>query len=146
MWAIGMSCRITVRVSSNRNPVYLSIYLIHKEPSQHHRPLDIFLTIADFLFNLVGARAAQVVPHVHFHIIPRVGDDVPEVKARSWTVFGKGQREELDEEDAVVLVGRMRERLRGEVERVRRREGEGAVRRLFEEGAGGDGRGRGSKL
>ncbi|KAM0803920.1 HIT-like domain-containing protein [Usnea florida] len=40
-----------------------------------------------------GARAAQVVPHVHFHIIPRVGD-VPSVQARSWTVFGKGQREE----------------------------------------------------
>lgn len=83
---------------------------------------------------------------MHFHIIPRVGDDVPEVKARSWTVFGKGQREELDEEDAMVLVGRMRERLRGEVERVRRREGEGAVRRLLEEGAGEDGRGRRSKL
>ncbi len=59
-------------------------------------------------FLRIGARAAQVVPHVHFHIIPRVGD-VPEVKARSWTVFGKGQREELDEGDAVVLVRRMRE-------------------------------------
>lgn len=77
-----------------------------------------------------GARAAQVVPHVHFHIIPRVGD-VPEVKARSWTVFGKGQREELDEGDAGVLVGRIKERLRGEGERVRRREGEEGVRRLF---------------
>lgn len=103
--------------------------------------------------NPTGARAAQVVPHVHFHIIPRVGDDVPEVKARSWTVFGKGQREELDEEDAVVLVRRMRERLRGEVERVRRREGEGAVRGLFGVGGGdgdedwrGRGKGKGSKL
>ena len=87
-----------------------------------------------------------MVPHVHFHIIPRV-DDVPEVKARSWTVFGKGQREELDEDDAVVLVKRMRERLRNEVERVRRREGEEAVGRLMgngrerseEEGGDGDG-------
>ena len=104
--------------------------------------------IADVLVILkyIGARAAQVVPHVHFHIIPRVGDDVPEVKARSWTVFGKGQREELDEYDAVLLVGRMRERLKGEVERVRRREGEEAVRRLFGEGGGiggGDGGGNG---
>ena len=103
--------------------------------------------VADVL-RFAGARAAQVVPHVHFHIIPRV-DDVPEVKARSWTVFGKGQREELDEDDAVVLVKRMRERLRNEVERVRRREGEEGVRRLMgngtekgEEGSGdGDGDG-----
>lgn len=116
---------------------------MHKNPAS--RRTEFFLTIADFPFNIVGARAAQVVPHVHFHIIPRVGDDVPEVKARSWTVFGKGQREELDEEDAVVLVGKMRERLRGEVERVRRKEGEGAVRRLFG-GADAVGRGRGSKL
>ena len=78
----------------------------------------------------IGARAAQVVPHVHFHIIPRVSD-VPEVKARSWTVFGKGQREDLDEEDAEVLVKRMRVRLGKEVERVRRIEGEEGVRLLF---------------
>ncbi|CAF9942425.1 hypothetical protein IMSHALPRED_003675 [Imshaugia aleurites] len=99
-----------------------------------------------------GARAAQVVPHVHFHIIPRVGD-VPEVKARSWTVFGKGQREDLDEDDAVVLVKRIRERLLVEVEGIRRREGEEAVARLFGDGravggagggGGGDGLGRGS--
>ena len=97
----------------------------------------------------LGARAAQVVPHVHFHIIPRVGD-VPEVKARSWTVFGKGQREELDEDDAVLLVGRMRKRLKGDGERVRRWAGAGAVRRLFGDGGtvgGAEKRmGRGSKL
>lgn len=89
--------------------------------------------------HLAGVRAAQVVPHVHFHIIPRNGD-VPEVKARSWTVFGKGQREDLDDEDAEVLVGRMRKGLEREVERVRGREGEGAVRGLF------GGKGRGWKL
>lgn len=88
-----------------------------------------------FLF-VIGARAAQVVPHVHFHIIPRVGD-VPEVKARSWTVFGKGQREDLDEEDAVVLVKRMRERLGREVERTRRREGDKGVKALLGEGTTG---------
>lgn len=113
-----------------------------------HGSWELREVIADVLviFKCIGARAAQVVPHVHFHIIPRVGDDVPEVKARSWTVFGKGQREELDEYDAVLLVGRMRERLKGEVERVRRREGEEAVRRLFGEGGGiggGDGGGNG---
>lgn len=91
-----------------------------------------------------------MVPHVHFHIIPRVGD-VPEVKARSWTVFGKGQREDLDEGDAVVLVKRMRERLGREVELVRRREGEEGVRRLFgdeeiADGADGSGDGNGGGL
>lgn len=70
---------------------------------------------------------------MHFHIIPRVGD-VPEVKARSWTVFGKGQREDLDEEDAVVLVKRMRERLGREVERIKWREGDEGVRALLGEG------------
>lgn len=68
--------------------------------------------------------------------------DVPEVKARSWTVFGKGQREELEEGEAEVLVQRMRERLGREVER------EGGLMGLMggEEGGiggGGIGRGRG---
>lgn len=38
-------------------------------------------------------------------------------------MFGKGQREELDEEDAGVLVRRMRGALGREVARVREREG-----------------------
>ncbi|SLM38179.1 Histidine triad, conserved site [Lasallia pustulata] len=81
-----------------------------------------------------GARAAQVVPHVHFHIIPRPGD-VPEIKNRSWTVFGKGQREELDEADAGELVGKMRRELTRQVERVREKEGEEAVKILLGDGA-----------
>lgn len=72
---------------------------------------------------------------------------MPEVKARSWTVFGKGQREDLDDEDAAVLVGRMRKGLEREVERVRRREGEGVVRALFgERGEEEGGKGGGWKL
>ncbi|MCJ1436300.1 hypothetical protein MMC27_005678 [Xylographa pallens] len=88
-----------------------------------------------------GARAAQVVPHVHFHIIPRPGD-VPEIKNRSWTVFGKGQREELDDEDAEVLIDGMRKQLAKEIERVRRREGEEGLRLLL----GEQGKGREYKL
>lgn len=74
-------------------------------------------------------------------------------------MFGKGQREELDEDDAIVLVEKMRGRLRKEVERVRWREGEKGVGRLLGDGGGiggadgsGDegglwkGTGRGSKL
>lgn len=61
-----------------------------------------------------GARAAQVVPHVHFHIIPRP-ESRPEIKSRSWTMFGRGQRDELDEEEGVKLAGEMRRVLREEI-------------------------------
>jgi hypothetical protein len=69
-------------------------------------------------YNIVqnnGARAAQVVPHVHFHIIPRPAT-MPEVKNKSWTMFGRGQRDDLDDEDGKRLAGEMRRVLREEVE------------------------------
>ncbi|KAE9973744.1 hypothetical protein BLS_003439 [Venturia inaequalis] len=69
-------------------------------------------------FNLVqnnGVRAAQVVPHVHFHIIPRPGN-VPELKNKSWTMFGRGQREELDDDEGEQLAGELRDELRKELE------------------------------
>lgn len=126
-WAIGTSCRITVCSPSSPSPPCLQ----KSDPSSR----QLIQSVA-----IIGAKAAQVVPHVHFHIIPRVGD-VPEVKARSWTVFGKGQREELGEEEAGVLVGRMRRALGREVER----EGvEGGRLLLGGEGSGdGDGDGGG---
>lgn len=68
-------------------------------------------------YNIVqnnGVRAAQVVPHVHFHIIPRP-ETMPEVKNKNWTMFGRGQRDGLDEEDAVKLAEDMRRVLRDEV-------------------------------
>jgi len=72
-------------------------------------------------YNIVqnnGARAAQVVPHVHFHIIPRP-ESVPNIQSRSWTMFGRGQREDLDEEEAEQLVDKIRTELRNEVENIR---------------------------
>lgn len=69
-------------------------------------------------YNIVqnnGARAAQVVPHVHFHIIPRP-PKMPELKNKSWTMFGRGQREDLDDDEASDLVEEMRRVLREEVE------------------------------
>ncbi|CEI62639.1 hypothetical protein FVEN_g5168 [Fusarium venenatum] len=56
-----------------------------------------------------GAAAAQVVPHMHFHIIPR-----PEIRAsgrfsESFTMFGRGKREELDDDEAVVLAEEFRQ-------------------------------------
>lgn len=55
-----------------------------------------------------GAAAAQVVPHMHFHLIPR-----PEIRAsgrfsESFTMFGKGRREELDDDAADTLAGQLR--------------------------------------
>lgn len=57
-----------------------------------------------------GAAAAQVVEHAHFHLIPR-----PELREEgrrrerfTSTMFGRGQREELDEEEAVELAEEVR--------------------------------------
>jgi diadenosine tetraphosphate (Ap4A) HIT family hydrolase len=55
-----------------------------------------------------GAAAAQVVPHMHFHVIPR-----PELKDKgrerfTATMFGRGQRDDLDEGEAAELAERVR--------------------------------------
>ena len=71
-----------------------------------------------------GERAAQVVPHVHFHLIPRYQEGRREVAGRgnmdvgmlkSWRMFGKGAREELDDEEAVEFGKVLREALRVEL-------------------------------
>ncbi|TVY25777.1 putative HIT-like protein, partial [Lachnellula hyalina] len=54
-----------------------------------------------------GAAAAQVVPHVHFHIIPRPAL-TPELRNRSFTMFGRGQRSELDDDEAADMAGKLR--------------------------------------
>ncbi|KAK5634506.1 hypothetical protein RRF57_010219 [Xylaria bambusicola] len=55
-----------------------------------------------------GAAAAQVVNHVHYHLIPR-----PEIRAsgkfrESFTMFGRGQREDLDDDEAIELAAKLR--------------------------------------
>lgn len=74
----------------------------------------------------IGVRAAQVVPHVHFHIVPRPPLDQPASANKnktSYIMFGKGQRDELDEEEGEVLAGEIRGELAREVRRVRDVEG-----------------------
>lgn len=57
-----------------------------------------------------GIRAAQVVPHVHFHIVPRPPlDQPPSSKKTSYVMFARGQRDELDEEEGEKLAGEIRE-------------------------------------
>lgn len=56
-----------------------------------------------------GAAAAQVVPHMHYHVIPR-----PEIRAQGrwsekFTMFGRGQRSDLDPEDGETLAEQVRE-------------------------------------
>lgn len=72
-----------------------------------------------------GARAAQVVPHVHFHIIPRpplVSADAM-AASPSWTMFGRGRREDLDDDEGEELARLLREELAREVKRVKQEEG-----------------------
>jgi diadenosine tetraphosphate (Ap4A) HIT family hydrolase len=72
-----------------------------------------------------GIRAAQVVPHVHFHFIPRYseGRAPPSKKAKndsfevkSWKMIGRGSREELDDQEAVELAQNIRHALKQEVD------------------------------
>jgi diadenosine tetraphosphate (Ap4A) HIT family hydrolase len=64
---------------------------------------------------VLGAAAAQVVPHVHFHIIPRPGL-TPELRNKSFTMFGRGQRSEIDDDEALEFSRRFREELEKEME------------------------------
>lgn len=55
-----------------------------------------------------GAAAAQVVPHTHFHIIPR-----PDIRrqgrwSEKFTMFGRGQRTDLAEEEGARLAEAIR--------------------------------------
>lgn len=63
---------------------------------------------------------------MHFHIIPRPAL-TPELRNRSFTMFGRGQREELDDEEAAALAGKLREELGREVERIEKVEGRGKL-------------------
>ncbi|KAK0252384.1 hypothetical protein B0A54_10435 [Friedmanniomyces endolithicus] len=73
-----------------------------------------------------GERAAQVVPHIHFHLIPRYQEGRRDVAGRkgkvdvgmlkSWTVFGRGAREDLDEVEAEEMARELRGVMRKELE------------------------------
>ena len=71
-----------------------------------------------------GERAAQVVPHLHFHLIPRYQEGRREVGSKgkvdvgmlkSWRMFGRGTREELDDDEGAELATMLREALREEL-------------------------------
>ncbi|EEH40811.1 HIT domain-containing protein [Paracoccidioides lutzii Pb01] len=70
-----------------------------------------------------GARASQTVPHVHFHIIPRPPLDTRTPTKGGWRMFGRGQRDELDDDEAQETVALLRAELAKEVIRVKEEEG-----------------------
>lgn len=83
----------------------------------------IMKTIGCTDYNIVqnnGIRAAQVVPHVHFHIIPRPETRLPSIGSQSWTMFGRGLREDLDDEEGEKLARELREELRRELKKENR--------------------------
>ncbi|EPS40756.1 hypothetical protein H072_5371 [Dactylellina haptotyla CBS 200.50] len=65
--------------------------------------------------NGAGARASQVVKHVHYHIIPRPESYTP---SRAWTMFGKGIRSDLDDDEAALIAARIRQEIAWEMERM----------------------------
>jgi hypothetical protein len=72
-------------------------------------------------FDGTGAAAAQVVPHVHFHIIPRPSLTA-ELRNKSFTMFGRGQRSERDDDEAAALARTLRDELAREMERIQNKE------------------------
>ncbi|KIW95207.1 uncharacterized protein Z519_03791 [Cladophialophora bantiana CBS 173.52] len=119
-----------------------------------------------------GPGAAQVVPHVHFHIVPRPPLNYTHPKFSATTsslkkkyppnpqpsgrqaaaiLFGRGMREDLDYDDAAVLVESMRAAIREEWDRSFGRE-EGSVNaeivkemRSLDVGASAEGSGNGGR-
>ena len=73
----------------------------------------------------VGVNAAQVVPHVHYHIIPRPDErqrelleaQTPEEHKNKWwkSPFGGGWRIELDDEEGEKMAAELREVLYKEI-------------------------------
>ncbi|KAL4910657.1 hypothetical protein BDW74DRAFT_141567 [Aspergillus multicolor] len=88
-----------------------------------------------------GAGAAQVVPHVHFHIVPRPPLGAAGTAAKmSFVMFGRGQREDLDVEEAEKLVSDLRGEIAREVSRVKDVEGVDLEAEFRVESQGGKGR------
>jgi diadenosine tetraphosphate (Ap4A) HIT family hydrolase len=95
---------------------------------------------ADADYNIVqnnGPGAAQVVPHVHFHIIPRPPfnyvrsqivpregvakaryppNPLPTSRKTNAIIFGRGTREDLDYDEAEILVDEMRRTIKDDLE------------------------------
>lgn len=72
-----------------------------------------------------GRAAAQVVPHVHFHIIPRpIGSNIPTTKQQAtFLMSSRRMREDLDDEETAAAVKLIRTAINEEVIRIKKEEG-----------------------
>ncbi|EFR03708.1 HIT domain-containing protein [Nannizzia gypsea CBS 118893] len=70
-----------------------------------------------------GIRASQTVPHVHFHIIPRPAFGTSTPTEGGWVMFGRGQRDELMDDEAEELAALLRNELARELKKVKEEEG-----------------------
>ncbi|KAF8474742.1 HIT-like domain-containing protein [Kalaharituber pfeilii] len=96
-------------------------------------------------FNIVqnnGPSAAQVVPHLHYHLIPRppLGPAPGYTSLQiSTVVFGRGQREDLEDKEGAEIAARIRKEIFAELEELRRNRGSGS------NGTGPEGTGEGER-
>lgn len=78
-------------------------------------------------FNVIlnnGERAGQTVNHVHWHMIPRPGDG-------RWNMFARGSRtQDLDDEEAAMLVYELKEAIKQGLWRTRVQTGNDKMERL----------------
>lgn len=88
-----------------------------------------------------GLAAAQLIDHVHFHIVPRGGQDgqgglgAATGVQRTAIMFGRGPREDLDEDEGRTLAARIRAELARvlvEEDHRQQKDGEGKPTRLRE--------------
>lgn len=108
-----------VRGIQIRDDISIYIYIIH--PFLSFPFFSLSSNPANIPPLSPGAAAAQVVPHVHFHIIPRPSL-TPELRNRSFTMFGRGQRSDLDEDEAAELASKLRAEMTRELQRIAERE------------------------
>ncbi|EEP80528.1 predicted protein [Uncinocarpus reesii 1704] len=81
-----------------------------------------------------GLRAAQTVPHAHFHIIPRPPLEKITPSKMSWVMFGRGQRDELEDDEGQKLATQLRAELAKEVAKIKETDGVDLDEDCFEEG------------
>lgn len=71
---------------------------------------------------MLGIHAAQVVPHVHYHIIPRPSNEEREQPIRKegarWLIskYGDGIRTDLDDEEGATVAGEIRDNVFSELQ------------------------------
>ncbi|KAE8873919.1 hypothetical protein PTNB73_00551 [Pyrenophora teres f. teres] len=70
-----------------------------------------------FWLPLLARTVAKVTGVTDYNIVQN-NETMPEIKNKSWTMFGRGQRDDLDDEEGSKMAGEMRKVLKEEVVRM----------------------------